>query len=71
MSLWRKRVQDGDLIGVMAEIQYPARPDAWVEGDPWPRDTGLVLVQAGLLNGSQSIFLRRTYTAPTRSQAKK
>jgi hypothetical protein len=56
-SLWRKRVKDGDLVGIKAKTQYPAKPDAWVEGDPWPPDKVLALVQAGLLNGKSIGFL--------------
>jgi len=56
-SLWRKRVKDGDLVGIKAKTQYPAKPDSWVEGDPWPPDRVLSLVQAGLLNGKSISFL--------------
>ena len=56
-SLWRKRVKDGDLVGIKAKTQYPAKPDAWAEGDPWPPDKVLSLVQAGLLNGKSIGFL--------------
>ena len=37
-SLWRKRVKDGDLVGIKAKTQYPAKPDSWPEADPWPPD---------------------------------
>jgi hypothetical protein len=50
-SLWRNRVKDGDLVGIKAKTQDPARPDAWAEGEPWPPDKILALIQAGLLNG--------------------
>src|SRR5438876_9836464 len=33
-SLWRKVVKDGELKGVKAKTQYPARPDGW-QGN-WP-----------------------------------
>jgi hypothetical protein len=56
-SLWRKRVKDGDLVGIKAKTQYPAKPDSWAEGDPWPPDKVLALVQAGLLNGKSIGFL--------------
>src|SRR5450755_2446405 len=56
-SLWRKRVKDGDLAGIKAKTQYPAKPDSWPESDPWPPDRVLSLVQAGLLNGKSIGFL--------------
>jgi hypothetical protein len=56
-SLWRKRVKDGDLAGIKAKTQYPAKPDSWPEADPWPPDKVLSLVQAGLLNGKSIGFL--------------
>jgi hypothetical protein len=56
-SLWRKRVKDGDLIGIKAKTQYPAKPDSWPEAEPWPPDRVLSLVQAGLLNGKSIGFL--------------
>src|SRR5437588_11607834 len=33
-SLWRKCVKDGDLRGIKAKTQYPARPDDWAA--EWP-----------------------------------
>jgi hypothetical protein len=56
-SLWRKRVKDGDLVGIKAKTQYPAKPDSWPETDAWPPDHGLSLVQAGLLQGKSIGFL--------------
>jgi hypothetical protein len=56
-SLWRKRTRDGNLVGVKAKTQYPPRPEAWPEGDPWPPDKVLALVQAGLLQGKSIGFL--------------
>ncbi len=56
-SLWRKRVKDGDLVGIKAKTHYPARPDSWAEADPWPPDQMPTLVQAGLLNGKSIGFL--------------
>ena len=56
-SLWRKRVKDGDLVGIKAKTQYPAKPDSWAGGDPWPPDKVLSLVQARLLNGKSIGFL--------------
>src|SRR5262249_8114633 len=50
-SLCRKRVKDGDLVGIKVKTQYPAKPDSWASGDPWMPDKVLSLVQAGLLNG--------------------
>jgi hypothetical protein len=54
-SLWRKVVKDGELRGVKAKTQYPARPINW-EG-PWPADVAFSLVQADLLRGKSIGFL--------------
>src|SRR5437588_8529373 len=56
-SLWRRRVKDGDLVGIKAKTQYPARPDSWPMDDPWPPDKVFALVQAGMLNGKSIGFL--------------
>lgn len=56
-SLWRKRARDGELVGVKAKTQYPARPESWPANDPWPPDQVLGLVQAGLLQGKSIGFL--------------
>ena len=70
-SLWRKRVKDGDLIGIKPKTQYPAKPDAWVEGDPWPQDKVLALVQAGLLNGkSIGLLPLKVHLADAKSSEK-
>jgi hypothetical protein len=36
-SLWRKEVKDGQLRGIKAKTQYPARPDDWPD-DYWGPD---------------------------------
>lgn len=56
-SLWRKRVKDGDLIGIKAKTQYPSQPATWDAADPWLPDKVFALVQAGLLNGKSIGFL--------------
>jgi hypothetical protein len=56
-SLWRKRVRNGDLVGIKAKTQYPPCPDSWPSSDPWPPDKVLALVQAGLLQGKSIGFL--------------
>ena len=55
-SLWRKRVKDGDLVGIKAKTQYPAKPDSWVEGDPWQPDKVLCSSRPGCSAGSRSDF---------------
>ena len=35
-SLWRKRVRDGELVGIKAKTRYPERPGSWPEGEPSP-----------------------------------
>jgi hypothetical protein len=54
-SLWRKVVKDGDLRGVKAKTQYPARPADWAGN--WPADAAFALVQADLLRGKSIGFL--------------
>ncbi len=54
-SLWRKRVRDGELVGIKAKTRYPEQPEGWQ--DPWPADKVFALVQAGLLNGKSIGFL--------------
>jgi hypothetical protein len=56
-SLWRKVVKDGNLRGVKAKTQYPARPADWEEGRSWPADVAFSLVQADLLRGKSIGFL--------------
>jgi hypothetical protein len=55
-SLWRRRVQEGSLVGVKAKTHYPPRPATWTEG-PWPPDVAFDLVQAGLLLGKSIGFV--------------
>jgi hypothetical protein len=56
-SLWRKRVKDGDLVGIKAKTRYPEKPDSWPADEPWPSDKVFALVGAGLLNGKSIGFL--------------
>ena len=69
-SPWRKRVNDGDLIGIKAKTQYPAKPDAWVEGDPWPPDKVYRSSRPGCSTGSRSVFSRSKYTRRMQRQGK-
>jgi hypothetical protein len=68
-SLWRKRVKDGDLVGVKAKTLYPPRPEAWPAGDEWPPDKVLALVQAGLLQGKSIGFLPTRVHVPDTKEA--
>jgi hypothetical protein len=56
-SLWRKRVKDGDLVGIKAKTRYPTRPDNWPAESPWTPDQVFALVQNGLLAGKSIGFL--------------
>jgi hypothetical protein len=56
-SLWRKRVKDGELVGIKAKTRYPDRPETWPASDPWPPDKVFTLIQAGLLQGKSIGFL--------------
>jgi hypothetical protein len=70
-SLWRKRARDGDLVGVKAKTQYPARPAAWPDVEPWPPDKVLALIQAGLLQGKSIGFLPTRVHVPDDKERKK
>jgi hypothetical protein len=69
-SLWRKRVKDGDLVGIKAKTQYPAKPDSWGE-DAWPPDKVFSLVQAGMLQGKSIGFLPTKVHIPDEKEMKK
>ncbi|HEY7309447.1 MAG TPA: hypothetical protein VH643_08830 [Gemmataceae bacterium] len=56
-SLWRKRVRDGERVGIKAKTVYPARPETWPAQEPWPSDQVFALIQAGLLQGKSIGFL--------------
>src|SRR5205823_3300855 len=56
-SLWRKRVKDGDTVGIKAKPQYPCKPTSWPDTDPWAPDKVFALVQSGLLNSKSIGFL--------------
>lgn len=64
-SLWRRRVKDGPRVGIKAKTLYPARPDSWPAGAPWPPDLAFPLVQAGLLCGKSIGFLPTKVRTPT------
>jgi hypothetical protein len=68
-SLWRKRVRDGELVGIKAKTQYPPRPASWPGGDDWPPDKVLALVQAGLLQGKSIGFLPTRVHVPDAQEA--
>ena len=63
-SLWRKRVQEGALVGIKAKTYYPARPATWRDG-PWPPDVAFDLVQAGLLLGKSIGFVPLALREPS------
>ncbi|MEI7685262.1 MAG: hypothetical protein WCL32_09560 [Planctomycetota bacterium] len=66
-SLWRKRVQEGALVGVKAKTFYPPRPDTWADGS-WPPDAAFDLVQAGLLLGKSIGFIPLKLREPTAAE---
>jgi hypothetical protein len=70
-SLWRRRVRDGGLVGVKAKTQYPTRPDAWPDGEPWPPDKVFALIQAGLLQGKSIGFLPTKVHVPEDDERQK
>jgi hypothetical protein len=70
-SLWRRRVKDGDTVGIKAKTTYPARPEAWPADDPWPPDRVFALVQAGMLQGKSIDFLPVKVHVPDDKEARK
>ena len=65
-SLWRKRVKDGDRVGIKAKTQYPARPEKdWPDKSEWPPDVAFNLVQNGLMNAKSIGFLPVKTHEPT------
>jgi hypothetical protein len=70
-SLWRKRVRDGERVGIKAKTAYPARPQTWPEQDAWPSDQVFALIQAGLLQGKSIGFLPVKVHIPDREEVRK
>jgi hypothetical protein len=70
-SLWRRRVKDGDTVGIKAKTTYPARPESWPAADPWPPDRVFALVQAGLLQGKSIGFLPVKVHVPDEHEVRK
>lgn len=56
-SEWRRRVTEGDMVGIKAKTVYPARPESWTAAEVWPPDFAFPLVQSGLLSGKSIGFL--------------
>src|SRR5207248_3355343 len=50
---------------------YPARPAAWPDGEPWPPDKVLALIQAGLLQGKSIGFLPTRVHVPDEKERQK
>jgi hypothetical protein len=69
-SLWRKKVKDGERVGIKAKTQYPQKPESWPQDD-WPPDCAFTLVQSGLLNGKSIGFLPLKVHLPTDSEINK
>jgi hypothetical protein len=67
-SLWRKRVKDGERVGIKAKTVYPPRPDAWPADSDWPPDVAFTLVQHGLLCGKSIGFLPTRARRPTEDE---
>ena len=63
-SLWRKKTKDGQVAGIKAKTQYPARPSDWTDAC-WPPDTAFALIKAGLLQGKSIGFVRLKSHGPS------
>jgi hypothetical protein len=70
-SSWRKRVKDGDRVGIKAKTLYPVRPESWPAGEVWPSDQVFALIQAGLLQGKSIGFLPVKVHIPDNREAQK
>ena len=70
-SLWRKRVRDGERVGIKAKTVYPARPETWPAQDAWPPDQVFALIQAGLLQGKSIGFLPVKVHVPDSKEVQK
>ncbi len=70
-SLWRKRVKDGDLVGIKAKTVYPPRPKDWPDSDAWNPDQVFGLVQSGLMNGKSIGFLPTRVHVPDDKERQK
>jgi hypothetical protein len=70
-SLWRKRVRDGQRVGIKAKTMYPARPETWPAQDAWPPDQVFALIQAGLLQGKSIGFLPTKVHVPDSKEVQK
>jgi len=70
-SLWRKRIRDGQRVGIKAKTMYPPRPESWPEQDAWPPDQVFALIQAGLLQGKSIGFLPTKVHVPDSKEVHK
>src|SRR6516164_2984258 len=70
-SLWRKRVKDGERVGIKAKTVYPARPESWPAQETWPPDQVFALIQAGLLQGKSIGFLPVKVHVPDAKEVQK
>jgi hypothetical protein len=70
-SLWRKRVRDGQRVGIKAKTLYPPRPESWPTPDAWPPDQVFALIQAGLLQGKSIGFLPTKVHMPDSKEVQK
>lgn len=70
-SLWRRRVRDGELVGIKAKTHYPPRPASWPADEAWLPDQVFALVEAGLLRGKSIGFLPLRVHVPDEAEVKR
>ncbi|GIW79447.1 MAG: hypothetical protein KatS3mg105_1254 [Gemmatales bacterium] len=70
-SLWRRRVRDGDRVGIKAKTHFPPKPANWPEGKDWVPDIAFALVQADLLRGKSIGFLPLRVHAATAEERRR
>ena len=71
-----RRLKDGERVGIKAKTKYPERPASWPKDEegkdrPWPADTTIALVQAGLYNGKSIGFLPLKVHTPDEKEYQK
>lgn len=71
LSLWRRRMREGDTKGIKAKTHYPPRPEGWLDDRCWEPDEAFSLIQAGLMVGKSITFLTLEAREPTEQEVKK
>jgi hypothetical protein len=71
VSVWRRKMLEGDVRGIKAKTHYPARPEAHPREEIWHPDEAFSLIQSGLMVGKSIGFLTLESHAPTDEEVRK